>query len=356
MTALRIGILAPCWFAVPPVRYGGIEWVVSLLADGLADAGHDVTLFASGGSVTRARLVSTYDEPPSMRIGLTLPELSHTLTAYTRATEFDVLNDHSGLLAAAMARTVSPVPICHTIHGPLVGEPGEVYRKIAQLNPDLTFISLSHNQRRPLPDIPWLANCPNALDLGLYPYQERKQDYLLFLGRLSAEKGAARAAHVARRAGLPLRIAGKMHDAQERAYFASEVEPLLGPDVEYLGEVSHDEKTDLLRHARATLFPISWEEPFGLVMIESMACGTPVIATRFGAVPEVIADGVNGMICNHEDEMVAALGRLDELDPAGIRHSIEERFSPERMVADYAAAYERLLVPRLPRRPRPLEV
>jgi glycosyltransferase involved in cell wall biosynthesis len=356
VTQLRIAIVAPCWFAVPPVRYGGIEWIVALLADGLADAGHDVTLFASGGSTTGARLVSTYDEPPSMRIGTTMPELSHTLTAYTRASEFDVLNDHSGLLAAAMARTVSPVPICHTIHGPLVGEPGEVYRKIAQLNPELTFISLSHNQRLPLPDIPWLANCPNALDLNLYPYQEAKRDYLLFLGRLSPEKGAARAAQIARRAGLPLRIAGKMHDAQERAYFSSEIEPLLGPDVEYLGEVSHDEKTDLLRHARATLFPISWEEPFGLVMIESMACGTPVIATRFGAVPEVIADGVGGRICDDEDQMVAALERLDELEPAAIRRSVEERFSPARMVDDYVDAYERLLLPRPSRRPRPVEV
>lgn len=340
---MRIAVLAPCWFTVPPARYGGIEAIVSLLADGLVDAGHEVTLFASGGSKTKATLVSTYEDPPSFRIGETVPELGHTLTCYTRASEFEVVNDHSGLLAAGMADTIRPTPICHTIHGPLDGEGGAVYAEVARLNRELRFISLSMNQRRPLPDINWLANVPNALDLSSYPCRKEKDDYLLFLGRLSPDKGAARAIRVAEQVGMPLRLAGKMHDQQEREYFTSQIAPHLGDDIQYLGEVSHDEKLELLQGARATLFPIEWEEPFGLVMIESMACGTPVVATRYGAVPEVIDDGVGGLIVEDTDEMVARLDEAFAIPAEQARASAEERFSPPRMVAEYVAAYERLL-------------
>jgi len=338
--ALRIAILSPVWFRVPPDGYGGIEWVVSLLSDSLVDAGHDVTLFASGDSHTKAKLVSVYEKAPSALIGRSLPEMYHALACFDRAGEFDVINDHSGLPAAAFSGLVE-TPTVHTIHGPLDGEIAPyVYEQIARLAPRLGLISLSLNQRKPMPHLSWIANCPNALDLSVYPCQPHKGDYLLFLGRLSPDKGAHRAIAIARESGIPLKIAGKMQDLEEKQYFRELVEPHLDAQIEYLGEVNHGEKVELLQNARVTLFPIDWEEPFGLVMIESMACGTPVIATRHGAVPEVIEDGVGGFIVDNYREMVGMIEKTDAVDPYVCRHYVEERFAPERMVADYVAAYE----------------
>ena len=335
---MRIAILAPVWFAVPPVGYGGIEWVVSLLADGLTDQGHEVTLFASGDSRTRARLSWVYERAPSQWIGRSFWELRHALHCYERADEFDLVNDHSGPPGAALGATVD-TPVVHTVHGPLTGEPGELYEQIARVAPQVGLISISMNQRAPRPDLPWVANCPNALDFSLYPCKPHRGEYLLFLGRMSPDKGAHRAIAVAMETGLPLKLAGKMQDAKEKDYFREYVEPHLVGGIEYLGEVSHGHKVELLQDARATLFPIEWEEPFGLVMIESMACGTPVIATRWGAVPEVIEDGRSGIIVDHYHHMVDALERADELDPTECRRYVEERFAPERMVADYLDAY-----------------
>jgi glycosyltransferase involved in cell wall biosynthesis len=202
------------------------------------------------------------------------------------------------------------------------------------------LISISENQRRPMPDLPWAATIPNAIDLSIYPAKPHRGDYLLFLGRFSPDKGAHRAIAVAMELGLPLKMAGKNRELKERQYFAEFVEPHVGhAGIEYLGEVTHGEKVELLQDARATLFPIEWEEPFGLVMIESMACGTPVIATRHGAVPEVIEDGRSGIIVEQYREMAAALERADALDPMECRAYVEGRFAPERMVGDYVAAY-----------------
>ena len=339
---MRVAVLAPAWFAVPPRGYGGIEWVVSLLADGLADAGHEVTLFASGDSRTKATLSSVYEQAPSRQIGKSLPELRHALACYERADEFDVINDHSGPLAA-LAGGLLDTPVVHTLHGPLDGEPGEVYQRIAQLSPGVGYISISLNQRKPKPDLPWIANCPNALDFSLYPCKPHRGDYLLFLGRMSADKGAHRAIAVARETGLPLKLAGKKQDPKEVEYFAQYVEPHLLDGIEYLGEVTHGQKVELLQDARVTLFPIEWEEPFGLVMIESMACGTPVIATRWGAVPEVIEHGRSGIIVDTYREMPEALEAVDVIDPLECRRYVEELFAPERMVADYVEAYEKAI-------------
>ena len=335
---LRVAILSPAWFPVPPTGYGGIEWVVALLADGLVDAGHDVTLFASGDSHTRARLVAVYERAPSEWIGRTEWELPHVLACLERADEFDVVNDHSGPLGLALGGLVD-VPVVHTVHGPLDGQPGELYERLVRVAPDARLISVSLNQRRPRPHLPWLANCPNALDLSLYPVKPHRGDYLLFLGRMSPDKGCHRAIAVAAETGLPLRIAGKKQEPLEEEYFRELVEPHLNEQVEYLGEVNHGQKVELLQHARATLFPIEWEEPFGLVMIESMACGTPVIATRRGAVPEVIEDGRSGVVVDDYREMPAALEEAGALDPLECRRYAEERFSPERMVASYVDAY-----------------
>ena len=336
---MRIGLLSPVWFPVPPSGYGGIEWVVAVLADGLADAGHEVTLFASGDSRSRARLVSVFDVAQSEKIGTSLTELHHALACYERAAEFDVINDHSGLPAAALGGAVS-TPVVHTVHGPLDGEARVVYEQVARVSPGVGLISISLNQRRPAPDLPWVSNCPNAIDLDAYPFDPGRGDYLLFLGRMSEDKGCHRAIEVARRAELPLKIAGKMREPREKEYFETLVRPVLGWGMEYLGEVSHEEKVSLLQNARATLFPISWEEPFGLVMIESMACGTPVIATRFGAVPEVIEHGRSGLVVDDHLDMVEAIEAADRLDPHELRRYAEEHFSPQRMVEDYLAAYE----------------
>jgi len=335
---VRIAILAPVWFPVPPTGYGGIEWVVSLLADGLADAGHEVTLFASGDSSTRAKLASVFAEAPSSLIGSSWVDLRHAVSCYTRAAEFDVINDHSGMVAAALAGTVA-TPVVHTVHGPVEDIAHGNYKAIAELSPEIGFISLSLNQRKPAPELPWVANCPNALDLDSYPYHAERGEYLLFLGRLSEDKGCHRAIEVAKRAGIPLKIAGKKRDHAELEYFDAIVRPHLGEDVEYLGETSHLTKVALLQNARATLFPIEWEEPFGLVMIESMACGTPVIATRWGAVPEVVEHGRSGIIVDRYLDMIDAISEADALEPVECRRYAEERFSAARMVADYEAAY-----------------
>ena len=336
---MNVAILSPVWFPVPPTGYGGIEWIVSLLADGLVEAGHDVTLFASGDSRTSAKLAYVFREAPSEWIGRTYWELRHALSCFERGLEFDVINDHTGVTGLLLGGLVM-TPVVHTVHGPLDGEPGEMYEQIVNVTAQARLISLSMNQRRPKPDLPWLANCPNALDFSVYPVQPHPGEYLLFLGRMSHEKGCHRAVAVATELGLPLKIAGKMREPKEQEYFDDLVRPHLSDRIEYLGEVNHGQKVELLQDARATLFPIEWEEPFGLVMIESMACGTPVIATRRGAVPEVIEHGRSGIIVDHYYDMPAALEQADALDPLECRRYAEERFRPERMVADYVAAYE----------------
>src|ERR1700736_4748686 len=301
---MRIAILSPPWFAVPPSGYGGIEWIVSLLSDGLADAGHEVTLFASGDSRTKAKLAAVFETAPSELIGKTMPDLRHALACFERADEFDVINDHAGPLSLALGGLVA-TPVLHTVHGPLDGEPGRIYDGLARLAPNGGPISVSLNQRRPRPELNWAGNCFNALDLQLYPCKPHRGDYLLFLGRMSPDKGAHRAIAVAMESGMRLKLDGKKQDPKERRYFEELVQPHLSEEIEYLGEVSHGEKVELLQNARATLFPIEWEEPFGLVMIESMACGTPVIATRRGAVPEVIEDRRSGIIVDDYRELVS---------------------------------------------------
>jgi glycosyltransferase involved in cell wall biosynthesis len=339
---MRVAVLAPVWFPVPPTAYGGIEWVVWLLAEGLVQAGHDVTLFASGDSRTRAELEYVYAEAPSAEIGQTFPDLRHVLHCYARRHDFDLVNDHTGMLAAVIGGALD-TPVAHTVHGPLTGVPGAMYRQIASVSPSVGLISISMNQRRPLPDLNWIGNCPNALDFELYPFAPQRGDYLLFLGRMSPDKGAHRAVTTAMETGLPLKLAGKMREPLEQQYFDAYVRPHLNSRIEYVGEVSHGEKVELLQHARTTLFPIEWEEPFGLVMIESMACGTPVIASRWGAVPEVIEHGRSGIVVDDWRFAPAAIEEADRIAPETCRRYVEEHFAPERMVRDYLRAYERLL-------------
>jgi glycosyltransferase involved in cell wall biosynthesis len=335
---LRIALIAPVWFPVPPPRYGGIESIVSLLADGLVEAGHDVTLFASGDSRSKAALSFTYIEAPSSQIGIAQIEVRHALACYERANEFDIINDHSGPPAAVIGGAVE-TPVLHTVHGPLGGEPGELYASIGRVAPRVGLISVSRSQRAARPELPWAANIPNAIDLSRYPFDQNKGEYLVYLGRICPEKGAHRAVEVARAANVPLKLAGKRREPAERSFFATQVEPYLGDGIEYLGEISHEEKVQLLQRARATLFPIEWDEPFGLVMIESLACGTPVIATRRGAVPEVLEHRKTGIIVDRSEQIPGVLTQADALDRGQLRRAVERRFTVARMLADYEAAF-----------------
>jgi len=349
-------VLAPVWLRVPPAGYGGIEWVVWLLANGLVEAGHDVTLFATGDSSTQARLSFVYKEPPTGEMGQAAPELRHVLGCYMRAGEFDVISDHSGMVGAAVAGTLA-TPLTHTIHCALEGAAAAIYDDIGRLAQQVGFVSVSLNQRRPKPTLNWVANCPNAIDLTVYPLPSqlegsRRDRYLLFLGRMSPQKGAHRAIETALAAGCPLKLAGRIKEPLEHRYFDRHVRPHLSSTIEYLGEVTHDEKVSLLQGARATLFPVAWEEPFGLVLIESMACGTPVLATRRGAVPEIVEDGVGGVIVDRWEDAAQALERTDDISAAATRRSVEQRFTPERMVHNYLDAFERTIAHRETPSPR----
>lgn len=337
--ALRIGVLAPPWFAVPPRRYGGIEAVVALLADGLVASGHEVTLFASGDSSTSAHLEAAHARALSSQLGRTLPELEHVAACIRRSREFDVISDHSGALAVALSGLVD-TPFVHTVHNALDEALARAYDAALALAPRAQMVSLSSQQRRPRPAYPWIANVPNAVDLLRYPCRTRGNGgYLLWIGRMCFEKGPDRAIEVARQAGLPILLAGKMHTPDERAYFAARVAPHLNRKVRFVGEVDKTTVVSLLHGAIALLNPIEWDEPFGLVMIEAMACGVPVIATRRGAVPDVVSDGVTGIIVDDYRAMAEAIPEASAIPPSVCRHAAEERFSADQLVERYADAF-----------------
>ena len=346
-------MVSPVWFPVPPDAYGGIESIVSLLTEGLVGRGVDVTLFSSGDSTTAAKHVHVFEEAPSERIGETFWELNHAMACLARLDEFDLVHDHTGLLGLTLFG-LTGTPVIHTVHGPLDGAARDMYRTACAVTQRVGLVSLTRNQRRPLPQLPWVANIDNAIDSARYPHDPRPGEDLLFLGRMSPDKGAHSAIEVARLTGRRLRIAGKCREPGEREYFDREIKPLLDDHIEYLGEVSHDEKCRLLSEARALLVPIEWEEPFGLVMIEAMASGTPPIALNCGSAPEVIDHGRTGLIANDLAEMAAAVEDVGLLDPPELRREAEQRFSPERMVDNYLVAYERHLSGGSDR-PRPLE-
>ena len=341
---MRVGMIAPPWFPLPPQRYGGIEFVVSLLTEGLVKHGHDVTLFASGDSRTRADLSFIFAQAPFEQIenGGHL-EVVHSLAAYKRAKEFDVIHDHDGLASRAMGALVHSLlgtPVVATLHGPADATTVEM---LSSLRHDLAFIAISDYQRNGFPDLHFVGTIPNAVDVEHMPFQAEKDDFFLFIGRMSEDKGAHNAIEVARRLDSRLIMAGKVNEGPERAYYAERVEPYLSDRIHFRGEVDHETKMELYKRAKCTLFPIQWPEPFGLVMIESMACGTPVIAMRHGSVPEVMEHGRTGFIVDTVDEMVEAAKHIDEIDPAECRKAVEERFGIDHFVVQHEAAYEQLL-------------
>jgi glycosyltransferase involved in cell wall biosynthesis len=338
---VRIALIAPPWYTIPPSGYGGIEWVVALLADGLSERGHEVTLFAAPGSRTRARLVSPLDEePPRDAIGDPWYEASHVVSVYEHGDDFDILHDHTGPVGVSVG-ALSNCPTIHTLHGPFTEQAHMLYSRVARRH---WFVAISESQRSFAPEnLRWAGVVYNGIPMDRYPFREDKDDFLLFLGRADEEKAPHLAIEAARRAGRRLVLCSTTKNPRERSYWAADVEPLLGDDVVVEGEVSHERKADLLARAAALVFPIQWPEPFGLVMTEAMACGTPVVAWRNGSVPEVVADGETGFIVESVDEMAAAVGRVGDLDPRVLRARVEERFSAEAMVRGYERAYERAL-------------
>jgi glycosyltransferase involved in cell wall biosynthesis len=335
---MRIAIVAPVWFPVPPAGYGGIELVVSLLAEGLVDAGHDVTLFASGGSRTSAHLVSPMEVPPDPReLGNPWFDAYHALASYLQVEGFDVVHDHAGVVGpvcGAMLR--GRPPVVHTLHGPWTDQTRPLYAIASQ---HVHLIAISDAQRADNPAVPYLGTVHNGIDVHAYPFREQKDDFLVYIGRANPDKGPVEAITIARRAGLPLQMILKRSEPPERKYFEQSIEPLLGSDVELLENVSHETKVDLLGRAAAMIFPIRWPEPFGLVMVEAMACGTPVVTTNWGAAPELVDDGVTGFRRDTEDDLVAAVGRARTLSAEACRQRVVERFSAEAMVRGYEAVY-----------------
>jgi glycosyltransferase involved in cell wall biosynthesis len=338
---VRIAQLCPPWLAVPPKGYGGIEWVVALLADGLAEAGHEVTLFATGDSVTKAKLEYVYERAPgSKAINDPILDATHTLFSLRDARDrFDVLHVHSPF--SALAATVETgLPVVHTLHGSFTDEMKRLYSFVADR---AWFVAISEAQRRFEPSLRYGGVVYNGIDVGVYALREDKEDFVLFLGRADPDKGWRRAVETVKVSGDRLVSAVKIAHPREQEEWEQRVKPILPPDAEVMGELSQEDKVDLLQRAKAVLFPIDWPEPFGLVMTEAMACGTPVIGTPRGSVPEVIDDGVTGWIVSVEryaEEAAERLGRLGEIDPAACRDRVERLFSKRAMVEGYERVYE----------------
>lgn len=339
---LRIGMVAPPWFTVPPSGYGGTEAVVAALTDQLVARGHEVTLIAAGPAGTRATThVSTYEEPPSHLLGSSaMPEVVHAAAAARALDELDldIVHDHS--LAGPLLARGREIPTVATMHGPVAGDNGDYF---ARLGRSVDLVAISHAQRHQAPRLNWVGTVHNAIDLPTFPYRADKDRDLLWIGRFSPDKGAHLAIDAARAAGRRILLAGKCKEPAERAYFEDAVRPRLGPDAEYVGEADATRKRELFARAAALLFPIQWEEPFGMVMIEAMACGTPVIATRRGSVPEVVDDGRTGFVVDDVAGMAAAIARVDDLDPAVCRAHVATHFDLPVMAAGYERIYRMLV-------------
>jgi glycosyltransferase involved in cell wall biosynthesis len=338
---MRIAQVSPLYESVPPKAYGGTERVVSYLTEELVNQGHEVTLFASGDSKTRARLISPC--PHSSRANQNSPDsIVYSLLmleqVFREIDNYDVIHFHIDSLHYPFCRR-QPCPHLTTLHGRL---DLPCLSSFYQQYSEMPVVSISNSQRKPLPWLDWQGTIYHGLPKDLYTFREKHGDYLLFLGRASPEKGIGRAVEIARRFGMPLRIAAKV-DENDRERFEKKLRPLFDQTgVDFIGEVGGKQKDDLLGRAYAVLFPIDWPEPFGLVMIEAMACGTPVIGWLRGAVPEVMENGITGFIVNSIPGAVSALARIKELDRRCCREVFEKRFCASRMVNDYVQLYEQL--------------
>src|ERR1700680_4582211 len=342
---MRIAQVAPLYESVPPRLYGGTERVVSWLTEQLLSLGHDVTLFASGDSVTNARLVPICKQALRLDPECIDPLAHHTLMVarvFSQAEEFDLIHFHIDYLHFPLSRRVQ-IPCVTTLHGRQdLHDLVPLYKEFSEV----PLVSISDAQRHPLPWVNWVATVHHGLPANSLSLNERGGDYLAFLGRVSPEKEVDRAIEIAVSSGMKLKIAAKV-DRGDRDYFERQIKPLLdNPLIEFIDEIGASEKQDFLGNAAALLFPIEWPEPFGLVMIEAMACGTPVIAHPFGSVPEIIREGVAGFLVRDVNEAVRAVRRLGEIDRRECRRHFELNFTDERMAGDYVKIYNRLIQPK----------
>jgi glycosyltransferase involved in cell wall biosynthesis len=342
---MRIAQISPLFEAVPPKLYGGTERVVYSLTEELVAMGHDVTLFASGDSITSATLAPMRDQ--ALRLDPTVKDwvaIYYRMVEmiYRRKDEFDVMHFHIDYFPLSLF-TRQKTPFLTTIHGRLdLPEFVETYSTFKEA----PFVSISDSQRKPIPHLNWVRTVLHGMPANLLTPQPVKQEYGAFLGRISPEKGVDRAIKIAGKAGLKLKIAAKVDNA-DKEYYDIKIKPLIqgNPDVEFIGEINDAQKPEFLSGAHALIFPINWPEPFGLVMIESMACGTPVIAFNCGSVPEVIDPGLTGFIVNDIDEAAAAVGKIHTLDRGRVRATFDRRFTARRMAEDYVDLYETLAQP-----------
>lgn len=338
---MKIAQISPLWETVPPATYGGTELVVSRLTDELVRRGHEVTLFASGDSQTLAHLEAGH--PCALRFDASIKEhvmyeVLNPSKVYQRASEFDIIHSHVGIWSLSMASMVS-TPTVHTLHGTFTADNSKVFRHYHTQN----YISISNSQR--LLNINYVDTVYNGISVEQFPFFEKPQEppYLAFLGRFSPEKGPQHAIKIAKESGWHLKMAGKV-DVVDKKFFEQEIAPHIdGKQIEFLGELNHVEKAAFLGNASVTLFPITWCEPFGLVMAESMATGTPVIGINMGSVPEVISHGETGFVCQTYEEMGKMIPKALELNRQRCREYVEDRFSVARMVDGYEAVYERIV-------------
>jgi glycosyltransferase involved in cell wall biosynthesis len=339
---LNIALVAPPWFRVPPDGYGGIEQVVGDLANGLSAKGHHMTLLATGDDRTDADFVATFDETPG---GLGTPQ-AEWVEAVHAARACDVLDRlapdvvHAHFSAKNLIARDPGAPTVLTVHGPIDDATAALYASV----PNLALVAISDSLRRTRPELNWVSTVHNGIDVQRHRFAKEKEDFYVFLGRMSPDKGVDRAIWVARETGIPLVIAAKCSEPSERRYFVETIEPMLSGNIRYVGAVETDAKRQLLSSARALLFPIRWDEPFGLVMVESLASGTPVVATRRGSVPEIVVDGVTGCIADDADGLIEAVRRIDDIDPNACRRDALERFDRSRMCDSYEEVYQRVAV------------
>jgi glycosyltransferase involved in cell wall biosynthesis len=337
-----VAVVAPPFYEVPPHTYGGTELVCALLAEALLDRGHDVTLVGAGTARTRARFLATFAEPwpEGTELDASIQILHAARAAELLETvDVDLVHDHT--MAGPLTTPLRKAPTLATVHAAVTGpeSQGDLFRALGRWTP---LIAISEAQRRTAPDLNWIATVHNGIDVDSHPFRDAKEDFVLFLGRLSPHKGVGLAVGAAAAAGRKIVLAGGFSVPSEEAYFERELRPLLGPTVEWVGEVAQDKKKSLLSRAACLLFPVRWEEPFGLVLVEALACGTPVVALRAGSVPEILVDGTTGIICDDPSELPGAIAAAELLRPADCRADAHRRFGMDRMAEAYETLYRRV--------------
>lgn len=347
---MKIAMVLPPWFKIPPEGYGGIEVIVSLLADGLIEKGHEVTLYTVSSSSTKARIFNIFDEemkcyldaPPSDFLNIAL---THTLASYMDILkgDYDIIHDHTWKEGLGCAIFIN-MPVVHTLHSPMNKGNIEFYSLLRQY-PRVHFVTISDYQQTCLPGLNYVGTVYNGIDLPKYPYSEQKEDFFFYMGRFNEEKAPHLACEAAEKVGKRLVLAGKVHEQTERCYFEQYVKPHLSRHISYVGELGHwsEEKMRLFSRAKGYLYPIQWDEPFGITMAEAMACGTPVLTFRRGAAPEIVAHGITGFVVETMDEFLEAVEHVDEISPQACRQRAQNMFSARAMIDSYESVYTKVL-------------